>query len=356
MGARIDHDSQIITIVLMMIFAARNLQVVAVQQVIGLFLFGNSCSFAIYALMSRLGLSTSYTTVGKLLCKLTRASQATLHEIAVARAFLLIYDNINRMRRAWDPDLGQKDTVLNGTAATLVELKDCDVEKALDPNTLKDACDRGDRAKLNLTDLEEQINFIKLHDVFGTHILKFLVDEIPSLARHRNYVNNRFKTTHSTHPMKPGRKSKIHPLQTSDINEGITAGQKDVINDLLLRQLKLTQQDIIKVLLILGGDQSTVEKIWTLQRYLMDCKHGYANYGWTLPLIQLWHMGWADLERVINTHWGPETGDAMQDLSTFGAANVLLNRKVKNSKRPDYYPAQGLVFDTLKLEVLDCWK
>jgi len=28
------------------------------------------------------------------------------------------------MRRAWDPELGQKDTVLNGTAATLVEIED----------------------------------------------------------------------------------------------------------------------------------------------------------------------------------------------------------------------------------------
>ncbi|KZP11700.1 hypothetical protein FIBSPDRAFT_1050610 [Athelia psychrophila] len=57
----------IIAVVMMMVFAARNIQVVVFQQVIGLFLFGNSCSFAVYALMNRLGLSTSCTTVGKLL-------------------------------------------------------------------------------------------------------------------------------------------------------------------------------------------------------------------------------------------------------------------------------------------------
>ncbi|KAF7983685.1 hypothetical protein HWV62_19613 [Athelia sp. TMB] len=346
----------IIAVVMMMIFAARNIQVVLFQQIIGLFLFGNSCSFAIYALMSRLGMSTSYTTVGKLLRRLTHVSQATIQEIVVIRGFLVIYDNINRMRRSWDPDLGQKDTVLSGTAATLVELEDCDVKKALDPMILKDAMDRGDRKKLTVRDLVEQVDFVRLHDVFGTHILKFLVDEIPSLARHRNFVNNRYKTTHSTHPMRPGRKSTIHPLQTSDINEGTTEGQKDVADDILLRQLGLTEEEIAKVLLILGGDQSTVEKLRTLRRYLMDCEHGYSNYRWALPLIQLWHMGWADLERVIATHWGPETGAAMADLSTFKAANVLLNRKVKNCKRPDYYPAQGLVFDTLRLEVLDCWK
>ncbi|KZP28198.1 hypothetical protein FIBSPDRAFT_729625, partial [Athelia psychrophila] len=311
------RDPFIIAVVMMMVFAARNIQVVVFKQIIGLFLFGNSCSFAVYALLNRLGLSTSYTTVGKLLRVLTIASQATIQELAPIRAFLVIYDNINRMRRAWDPDLGQKDTVLNGTAATIVELEDCDVEKALDPKILKAATDRGDRKNLNIRDLTDQVDWDRLHQVFGTHVVKFLVDEIPSLARHRNFVNNRYKTTHSSHPMRPGRKSKIHPLQTSDINEGTTEGQKDVIDDILLRQMKLTKEEIAKVLLILGGDQST---------------------------------------RVISTHWGPETGDAMADLSTFRAANELLNRKVKKSKRPDYYPAQGLVFDTLKLEVLDCWK
>jgi len=34
----------------------------------------------------------------------------------------------------------------------------------------------------------------------------------------------------------------------------------------------------------------------------------------------------------------------------------LLGRKVKDVKCPDYYPAQCLIFDTLKAEVLDCWK
>ncbi|TFY76680.1 hypothetical protein EWM64_g7330 [Hericium alpestre] len=33
-----------------------------------------------------------------------------------------------------------------------------------------------------------------------------------------------------------------------------------------------------------------------------------------------------------------------------------MGRNVKNIKRPDYYPAQHLVFDTLKVEILDCWR
>ena len=275
---------------------------------------------------------------------------------AQSRVFLLIYDNINRMQRAWDPELGQKDTVLSGTEATFVEIEDCNVKKALDPDALKETCAKGDRAKLNVKVLENHIDFRKLYAVFALHCLKFLVDEVPSLTGHRTFINERFRTTLQSHQMKPGRKSKIHPLQTTNINEGTTGGQKNVIDDLGLRQLKLTAEELQKLLLILGGDQSTVEKIRTLKRFLADCNHGYSQYNWVLPLIQLWHMGWADLEHILSTHWGPESGDAAGDISTLRAVNILLGRKVKDTKRPDYYPAQSLIFDSLKLEVLDCWR
>jgi len=351
-----DSPMQIVSIACMMLLAARNQHFVAFQQIMGLFLFANTCAFAIYGVLNRAGISTSYSTVGKLLRRLTRSTQHTVQDIARSRAFLLIYDNINRMRRAWDPDLGQKDAVLSGTAATFVEIEDCDVEKALDPQILRDACAKGDRAKLNVDVLESRIDFVKLYSVFALHCIKFLADVVPSLAIHREFINEHFRTTLQSHRMKPGRKSKIHPLQTSGINEGTTGNQRNVIDDLGLRQLKLTAEQLQRLLLILGGGQTTVKKIHTLRRFLADCNHGYSRYNWVLPLIQLWHMGWADLERVLSTHWGPESGDAAGDISTFRAANVLLGRKVKDMKRPDYYPAQGLIFDNLKLEILDCWK
>ncbi|KZP10842.1 hypothetical protein FIBSPDRAFT_937803 [Athelia psychrophila] len=41
--------------------------------------------------------------------------------------------------------------------------------------------------------------------------------------------------------------------------------------------------------------------------------------------------------------------------SGFCAMNIL-GRKVKNSDRPNYYPAQHIVFGTLKAEAIDCWR
>lgn len=91
---------------------------------------------------------------------------------------------------------------------------------------LKEARTKGDCTKLDVGVLEKRINYPKLHAVFALHCLKFLADEVPSLATHRTFINNRFRTTLKTHRMRAGRKSKIHRMQAFDINEGTTAGQK----------------------------------------------------------------------------------------------------------------------------------
>jgi len=67
----------------------------------------------------------------------------------------LIYDNINRMNRAWDPDLGQKDAVHSGTAATFVELEDCDIFEAFDARILKKNHNEQKHCGLNINVLHD---------------------------------------------------------------------------------------------------------------------------------------------------------------------------------------------------------
>jgi hypothetical protein len=125
-----------------------------------------------------------------------------------------------------------------------VEIEDCHAEKALDPQVLKEACEKGDQAKLNVNVLENHIDFPKLYAVFALRCLRFPADEVLSLASHCNFINECFHTTLQSHHNKARRKSKIHPSQTSDINEGTTGGQKNVINDFGLCQLKLMAEDV----------------------------------------------------------------------------------------------------------------
>ena len=101
--------------------------------------FRTHSQHGIYGVLGRLGFSVSYTSVLKLLRALSRSARQVVRAKALTRAFLLIYDNINRMARAWDPDLGRKDKMNNGTAATYIELEDCNVQEALNPEPLQKA-------------------------------------------------------------------------------------------------------------------------------------------------------------------------------------------------------------------------
>ncbi|KAJ7165025.1 hypothetical protein C8R46DRAFT_1220165 [Mycena filopes] len=347
----------IIVITFLMLMYARNLHFSVFRKIAGIWLFSNNASASIFSVLSRIGLSSSYSTVLKTLRALSASARAVVREKAGQRAFLLIYDNINRMHRAWDPDLGQRDTMDSGTAATFVELMNCDVGKAFDPKPLRTAKQLGVRAQLTTDVLFERIDLPALNALMELHCLTFLIAETPVLASHQSYINVRFRTTHAKHRIPAGFVTSIHPLATSGHDEGTTRGNQDVLDDLIIRQLGMDKNDVDKLLIIVGGDQSTVEKIRTLQKFLDDCPHGYSRYGWVLPLIQLWHMGWADLERILSTHWGRTASHSeLGDMSSFYFINTILKRKIKDVKRPDYYPTQNFIFDTLRAEIVDCWK
>lgn len=186
------------------------------------------------------------------------------------------------------------------------------------------------------------------------HCILFLVSWVrtKALAEHEKHVLEMFRTTLAKRRIPSGRKSSIYPLGTSAFNEATVRGTKDVLHDVFLRQLNQKPEELVKRLHLIGGDQLTVARLRSLQTYMASCPHGHASVRWALPLILVWHMGWADLARVIRTHYG---SGAAGDPSALHHVNVLLKRRVKDEDRPDFYPALRLVLETLKADVLDCW-
>lgn len=224
-----------------------------------------------------MGLLVTYTTVLKLLWSLSASSKDSMGKIARTRVFLLIYDNINRMCRAWDPDLGQKDRVQNGIAQTMVELDDIpDVPKAFDPAPLRDAQEREARRGLNADVLYNQIKWGNIKDVFALHTLSILVAATPSLTSHKDTIRIRWLEKIAVHRIQQGRKTKLHPLETSNFNKGVIAENAKILEDLLISQLGMPKDEVEKMMVIVGGDQSTVEKLRTLKKFMASCPHGYS--------------------------------------------------------------------------------
>ncbi|KAI0700077.1 hypothetical protein BC835DRAFT_1304258 [Cytidiella melzeri] len=279
-------------------------------KLMGVWLFANSAARGVYDVLGRIGLSVAYSTNLELLRGLSQTAQSSLRTESTRSVLSIVYNNINRKREVWDAEYGKRAGHLNR--------------------------------------------------VLAVHVVSFLVMEFPHLSHFQPMLNNKLRTELATHRMRKGRRTQAFPMAASEHDEGSTEGNRKVIDDLLLNQLGLKKDEVNRMLTIVTGNQSTIEKICTLKRFLDSCPHGYNQYGWVLPLIQLWHMGWSDLEWILDTHWGPkscskESEVCIEDVSTFSFVNELLGQKVKNMKHPDYYPAQALVFDTLRAEVLECW-
>jgi len=97
--------------------------------VIGIFCFTCNANRDLILVLGRLGLSISYSTILATLHTLAADSDLRLRAWGAATqttepAFLLVFDNVNKMQRAWQQTVGHKDEVKSGTAATLIRLED----------------------------------------------------------------------------------------------------------------------------------------------------------------------------------------------------------------------------------------
>ncbi|KAI0681880.1 hypothetical protein BC835DRAFT_1301342 [Cytidiella melzeri] len=311
-------ESPLLLIILtafMMLLNARNLRFTVFQKLMGVWLFANSDAQGVYDVLGRMRLSVSYATVLEVLKGLSASAQAIIRTSALRRVFMFAYDNIKRQRRVYDGELGERDMMDSGTASAYVLVEDCDPARTFDVHVLEEARAKQQRKELNVALLQKRIDWQGLHDVMTVHVASHLIQEVPCLSPWQEHLNRRLRVDLAKHRMRDGRCTEVYPLASSEHDEGSTRGNRDVIDDLMLKQLGLEKDEAAKVLTIVTGDQSTIEKI-------------------------------CHLKKLLDSY----------DISTLACVNELLGRKVKNVKRPDYYPAQALVFDTLRVEIIDCWR
>ncbi|EJD50314.1 hypothetical protein AURDEDRAFT_160846 [Auricularia subglabra TFB-10046 SS5] len=336
----------------LMLAASRAPRANLFQRFIGAWLWSICAPAAVYNILCRAGLSVSYATVLKFLQQLAQNGLLELHTLLSLALWIVIYDNINRRHQVWRPKLGQTSEQLNGTAPTIVATDETD-RTILDPEPVHAARRAKKRLALTTDSIRDSIDMPHQRRVMAYHCLLFLVSWVGGpLELHQRRILDAFRTTLAKRRVPAGRKTAVYPLGTSAFNEATTRGTKDVLDDIFLNQLGQDPDELVKQLQVVGGDQLTVARLRSLQGYSESCPHGYPALRWVLTLVLVWHMGWADLARVIHTHYGK---GAAGDPSALHHVNVILKRRVKDEDRPDFYPALRLVSELLKADTLDCW-
>ncbi|KAL1711510.1 hypothetical protein EV715DRAFT_215226 [Schizophyllum commune] len=356
------------TVAILLLLRFRNQYAIIFAITMAIFCFSCRAHKDLVAVLCHLGLTTSYSTIHCLLERLAHDKLKHLRALAsraktLAPSLSLIYDNLNKMRRAHQSTSTNHDEMHCGTAGSVVELVEVEegsLDESLKARPLLDNIDADKRASLTSQDLLDDIDGDHMEGVVTAQIMRQWTQVIPSLARFATDVDKLFTEKYAKRPLKL-RKSTVHPLPSSGIDESTVSGGVEVVKDLLVNQLHFEKSWFENDwLMLVGGDQLTVDRLRKAKLYLFKATSAFERFRWLVPFLQLWHLKWNWLKAIIRLHWQDakdETGEEGEKAS--GGHHGLredydrLKRSGFNPKTCDFYPADALVRDKFAAMTID---
>ncbi|EIW81039.1 hypothetical protein CONPUDRAFT_137143 [Coniophora puteana RWD-64-598 SS2] len=303
---------------------------------------------------SRKGTGVAYSTVYRSLLELS-AQEAVAAKCAgrdLESVGVLTLDNVQHHHKhdVRYSSMGMTDQMVIGVAGTYAQLHGIDV-KALNLEDKAERQAKSERRTVNTNQLLDFVNHAHVDNVFATHWILLLVNEVPQLHHLKDRVSEIFRTRCAIKPL-PAKANKVYPLAPVSKNETVTTELKDTFVD-MLAQLGQLPEDFDERLLFTCGDGLTYDKTLQLQKYLQDHDTPFEKLEILQPLLALWHTLWTDLSRLVEHHWGDKNNN---DPSTLGHNAAKIGRPTPSDlKKVDFYPGMNLVTTVLKARTLDCW-
>ncbi|KAG9095171.1 hypothetical protein FRC06_010067 [Ceratobasidium sp. 370] len=332
---------------ILMLIALRNSFVNFFQTFMAIFLFACSTHKLVYRALNRIGLSKSNSSLHEHLNQLAQSTIASL-KVWGLRAyessrsgdeepnqyFLLVFDNINKFLLARRQTVGTKNQMRNGTAATAIALEDVPAG-AFNPNPYWDNRNSQKRKSLSTQELLDDIDPNHLEALGTGMVMRTLLSYVPSLSGDlRQEVESRFKDPnfYAKHRLRL-RKSTTMTMGTSSIDESTVGGVSDILEDLVSTQMEMQPTWFEKLLVIICGDQLTIDRLRKVIRYKATETSVYESRSWALPLIQLWHMKVAYLSSIFKVHWFPKVNSNLFGLRQ----SVQVLQRNLNPEKCDFY-------------------
>ncbi|KAG8696531.1 hypothetical protein FRC08_007089 [Ceratobasidium sp. 394] len=347
---------------ILMLIALRNSFVNFFQTVLAVFLFACSTHKLVYRALNRIGLSKSHSSLHEHLKQLAQSAIASLkvwglraYESACSakegpnQYFLLVFDNINKLLVARRQTVGTKNQMRSGTAATAIALEDVP-PGAFDPQPYWDCRNSQKRKSLSTQELLDDIDPDHLEALGIGMVMRILIRYVPGLSGDlRQEVESRFKDPdyYAKHRLRL-RKSTTMTMGTSSIDESTVGGVSEILEDLVSTQMEMKPSWFEKLLVIICGDQLTIDRLRKVIRYKATETSVYESRRWAVPLIQLWHMKVAYLGSIFKVHWFPKVNS---DLFGLRQSVQALQRNL-NPEKCDFYVWHDAVKTTFESMVL----
>lgn len=345
-----------------MLISFRNPLVNLFQAVMTVFFFACNTHKLVYRAPNRMAISTSHSTLHGHLDRLGRSAIARLREVGKRayesasnltqeshQYFALVFDNVNKFHLARTQTVASKNQMKNGTAATAIILEDI-LPNAFDAKPYWDSVKSQCRQSITVNQLLDDIDPEHLASVATGMVMRTLCSYVPSLAGHlRHAVEEHFRNSdaYAKHRLRL-RKTTTMSMGTSSIDESTAAGVSDILHDLVSTQMDMQPSWFDRLLILVGGDQLTVDGLQKAICYRATERDVYESRSWALPVIQLWHMKLAYLRSIMKAHWFDKVGT---QLLGFRQSVDAIGRRI-NAEKCDFYPchyAAKTVFEGMVL-------
>ncbi|KAG6908630.1 hypothetical protein DXG01_003955 [Tephrocybe rancida] len=356
------------------------------KRILGLYLYATGAQRQAIAVMSKLGLSESYTnivsrkaykkktkapssietpTIGVPPSVTTNAPTAAVkatelsgsmrsmaRAIAATGLYGIVYDNINIFFRNAEQIIGRHDSQENGTCATLFRLWATRLED-LELKKFQEAFLTA--SPLNITDI--------LHT--PTEARDFRLNLIFTLMRvavtHGGEGFEKFeKQLEEEQPVSPLKikvhQTDLHPLPAWNIDESTIIGNSEV-DDAIVEELRLRDEgrdegsEFPQHVRVMSGDQLSLARLRALENIQAGNEAGHPGFFWGAWMPGLFHGKIADIHGLLSTHWG-----SPRNPGSLAFHNTRLDRlPITLTSLPPFRTCRDLVFVSLYARVLHCF-
>ena len=144
------------------------------------------------------------------------------------------------------------------------------------------------------------------------------------------------------------RKTDHHPLGPIPHDESSNAGNLAVLESIFLGQYKLKDEAFIDALLLIFGDQKTVQRIRTCKRRRRGAALPYNSLKWALPIPAFFHLKMNLLYMISTCHFGGQGSEQ----STLHYAMNLWARKKISAKKSEFFALEELIIHSFQARIV----
>lgn len=328
-------------IVAMLMFMSSQ-KVNAFQTIMGIFLHCTGCPKRVIGVLSRLGLSISYSHVQNGLRSLTKDALKRVQEVIKKNDWFLVWDNINFAIKHHHQRVDKRDTFESGTTATVILIPSAkdQTTAASFPSPLlfrpEEERPEPDAELFFPSDADLEV----FMDVCRSHVSAAIVKTMPG------------ESTALPIPIMPVEpldfkvKTTTFPLKIMRLDESTIAGNLMVLDRIMTYDLQLEDsffEDPKNT--IVAGDQMTMSRILTLKIHRSLDPHPYHSLSWVHPTLQLFHLRINLCSTIFRTHFG-----SPQYPGTLSSIAIFLGRKCLSKDKPEFKAVDEflkLVFDAM---------